>query len=440
LKYNDAMAKEVSEGKAWVVAVSMGYGHQRTAYQLRDLSPGKEVVNVNDYEGIPQKDKELWTTTSHIYEFISRFKRVPVIGSGIFNLYDRLQRILSFYPRRDLSRSNLGLREIYKRIKKGWGKDLIHRLKIKKIPLVTPYFVTAFMAEEFNYPENIFCVTADADVARGWAPLNPKKTKIKYCASTKRVFERLKLYGIEEENIYLTGYPLPKENIGGVSMKILKEDMRLRLANLDPTGKYTSDHAYIIKETLGKIPKSSGRPLTILFSVGGAGAQKEIGIKIARSLKEDIKKEKVKVILSAGTRRETFNYFINELRQLGFDKPFNDGIEVIWDANLWDYFDRFDKALRNTDILWTKPSELSFYSALGIPIIIAPPIGSQEDFNREWLLGIGSAMDQYDPEYTHEWLFDYLADGWFAEAAVRGFLEAEKMGTYNIDKLIKNNP
>ncbi len=430
------MTKEAVGGKAWIVAVSMGYGHQRTAYSLRELSPDGKVLNANDYEGIPAKDKEIWSSATYLYGFISRFKRVPIIGPATFATYDRLQKILSLYPKRDLSRSTSSLKRIFKFIGHGWGKDMVRRLRDKKLPFITTFFMTAFMAEEFDYPGDIFCVTADADVARDWVSLNPKRTRIKYCASTSRVFERLKLYGIKEENIHLTGYPLPKENIGGASMKTLKDDMRMRLVNLDPTEKYISDYGPVIRKNFGKLPESSGRPLTILFSVGGAGAQKEIGIDIVRSLKDDIKNKKIRVILSAGIRRETVDYFASELKQMEFKEPFNDGVEILWAIGLWDYFAKFNKALRTTDILWTKPSELSFYCALGIPIIIAPPIGSQEDFNREWLLTMGTAMDQYDPHYAHEWLFDYLKDGWFAEAAMHGFLDAEKMGTYHIEELI----
>jgi len=40
--------------KVWVISVSMGYGHQRTAYPLKDLAPEGEVINANAYQGIPQ--------------------------------------------------------------------------------------------------------------------------------------------------------------------------------------------------------------------------------------------------------------------------------------------------------------------------------------------------------------------------------------------------
>ena len=57
------MAKDAPKGKAWVIAVSMGYGHQRTAFPLKDLSPDGKVINANDYEGIPTDDREIWSST-----------------------------------------------------------------------------------------------------------------------------------------------------------------------------------------------------------------------------------------------------------------------------------------------------------------------------------------------------------------------------------------
>jgi hypothetical protein len=87
-------------------------------------------------------------------------------------------------------------------------------------------------------------------------------------------------------------------------------------------------------------------------------------------------------------------------------------------------------------MLMTKPSELSFYAGLGIPIIIQPSIGSQEDFNRRWLMHIGAGMLQENPKYTQEWIFDMLGGGDLAEVAMQGFVEIEKLGTYHIEKIV----
>ena len=217
--------------KAWVISVNMGYGHQRTAYPLKDLAPEGKIINANDYEGIPKKDRKIWESTRRGYEFISRFKRTSLIGNLVFSIYDRFQKILEFYPKRDLSQPNFTLRQIYSTFKKGWGEDLILRLRSsteahskssgqveKPLPLISTFFMPAFMAEFFEYPGEIFCVVCDADISRTWAPINPGTSKIKYFAPTERVVERLKLYGVREENIFLTGYPLPQDLIGTENM------------------------------------------------------------------------------------------------------------------------------------------------------------------------------------------------------------------------------
>lgn len=410
--------------RAWIISVNMGYGHQRTAFPLKDLALEEKIIAANCYPGIPEKDRKIWEGTRKFYEFISRFKRIPLIGNFLFFIYNQFQKILSFYPKRDLSKPNFLLKQTYSLIKKGWGRDLIEKLKIRPLPLISTFFIPAFMAEFFKYPGEIFCIICDTDISRSWAPLCPKKSKIKYFAPTFRVVERLKLYGVKPENIFLTGFPLPE-----IHPEILKENLGSRLLNLDSKGKYFQRYSVLVKKYLGDLPKKPNHSLTIMFVVGGAGAQKEIGIKIIKSLKKKIRAARVKIILVAGTRKKVKEYFE---RNVGKSRA----IEIIYEKDIIDFFQKFNQALSKTDILWTKPSELSFYTALGLPIIIAPSIGSQEDFNKEWLLQLGSGIIQKNPNYTHQWLFDLLDSGWFAEAAMDGFIEAEKWGTLNIKNII----
>jgi len=422
---------------AWVVSVNMGYGHQRTAYPLKYLAFENKIINANDYKVIPERDKNIWESTRKFYEFISNFERIPLLGNFIFSIYDIFQRILSFYPKRELSEPNFSLKRIYSLFKRGWGADLIEKLKKDQLPLVTTFFPPAFMAEFFHYPGEIFCVVCDTDISRSWASFNPKLSRIKYFVPNERVIERLKLYGVKEENIFLTGYPLPLENIGTEKMEILKEDLRHRILNLDPQKRYFEKYKTLIKTILGELPQKSDHPLTLMFSVGGAGAQKEIGIKILKSLKKNILDGEIKLILSAGIREKVKNYFEKEI---GRELPFADlkgHVEILYREKIEDYFKEFNQKLRKTDVLWTKPSELSFYSALGLPIIIAPPVGSQEKFNRRWILKSGFGESQGDPNNTDQWLFDWLDQGYLAERAVEGFIEGEKFGTLNIQKIIE---
>jgi hypothetical protein len=421
------MSKNKKIAKAWIVAVNMGYGHQRTAYPLRELAPGGKVICANDYENIPERDRFIWRESRQFYEFVSRFQKLPIIGGSIFKVLDHFQKIVNFYPRRDMSEPTLALKQIYKLIEKGWGKHLIKKLSENPLPLVTTFFTPAFMAEVHGYPGEIYCVICDADVARSWAPLEPQKSRIRYFAPTERVAERLEFYGVRKENIRITGYPLPKENTGSPKLEVVKSDLGKRLANLDPKKNFYKTHSALLEDYFGKSFYKPDGPLTVMFSVGGAGAQKDIAIKAAKSLLPRIRNGEVKFIISVGTKTEARNYFAENL----------DGdVDILYEADSNDYFRKFNETLRSTDILWTKPSELSFYSALGIPIIIAPPLGSQENFNRDWLLAKNSGILQNDPNYANDWLFDFLREGRFAEAAVEGFIEVKKQGTFEIERIV----
>jgi len=420
--------------KVWLVAADMGYGHQRTAHPLKDIAFGGKIINVNSYQGIPKKDKKLWKQTRVLYEFVSRIKRVPLVGDMAFFIMDKFQKILVYYPKRDLSRPNFSLKNIFYLLRKGWGGDLIERFKKNPIPIVTTFFTPAFMAEEMGYPNKIYCIICDADINRSWVSLDPKVSKIKYFAPCTWARDRLKLYGVDPKNIHLTGYPLPKENIGGEDMEILKKDMAFRLLNLDPKGKYRKMYSPLINGILGKIPEKPDHPLTIMFSIGGAGAQKEIALRAINSLKDKIKNNKLRFIIAVGTRKELKNYFADNIKGLKLD-----GWVHILSADTTDeYFSLFNSALRETDVLWTKPSELSFYAGLGLPIIIAPTIGSQEDFNKRWLLHVGAGMLQENPSYTEQWFYDLLNAGDFAEIAMQGFVEIQKLGAYNIERIINS--
>ncbi len=426
--------------KAWIISVNMGYGHQRTAFPLKDLAPEGKIINANNYLGMPAGDRRIWETTRRIYEFISRIKKIPLIGEFIFFIFDQVQKILRFYPKRDLSQPNFQLKQISALIKKGWGKHLIETLRTdsgrEPLPLITTFFIPAFMAEFFKYPGEIFCIVCDADIARTWAPINPQKSRIKYFAPTSWVVSRLKLYGVKEENIFFTGYPLPQSLIGDEKMEILLQDLENRILNLDPKGKYFKQYKVLVDKYFGRLPEFQDHPLTIMFAVGGAGAQKEIGIKILKSLAKKIKADEIKVVLVAGTKNKIKEYFERNIENLGLKKFLGENIEIVFDEDIESYFQKFNLALRKTDILWTKPSEVSFYTALGFPIIIASPVGSQEEFNKKWLLRLGSGIPQENPNYANQWLFDFLDSGRFAEAAMQGFIEGEKLGVFNIQKII----
>jgi len=424
----------MSEKKINLVAADMGYGHQRAAYPLLDLGGG-EIITINNYTGIPDWEREYWVKSLRSYERISRLKKLPLLGALIFAVMDFFQKIPARYPFRDLSQPIIQQKYFYRFIKKGLGKHLIETMNDSKLPFVTTFFVAAYIAEYYNYSGDIYCIICDTDASRSWAPLHPAVSRTKFLVPSQKVKERFLMYGVKEENIIITGFPLPQENIG-VNREILKKDLARRVIELDPSKKYRDHYQSLLDSEVKNKPENFVPPLVITYAVGGAGAQKEIGELIIRKLAPEIKKNNIRVNLVAGNRAEVKEYFTAAILRAGL--ALGGGVNIIYSPDKINYFSQFNDCLHDTDILWTKPSELSFYSALGLPIIMSTPVGSQEDFNRTWLLDIGAGVDSPPPEYVAEWLPDLLASGRLARAAMDGFLNAEQMGAYKINQLIND--
>lgn len=414
--------------KAWIIAADMGYGHGRAAHPLRHLSPTGEVINANNYAGIPKKDAAYWENTRQWYEFISRFRSVPLLGSVAFAVMDRFQKIHTYQPNEKDTKPTVQLKQTYHAITKGLGKHLINELNKKPLPLVTTFFSAAYMAEEHGYKGDIYLVACDSDVSRAWAPLKPETSRINYFAPTEHVANRLKTYGVRSEKIHVTGFPLPTENIGS-RKEIIKRDIARRLKNLDPYGLHTEEYAEFVR-------KDNEHPLTITFAVGGAGAQSDIAVTIIKSLAEELRRKTVRLELVAGVRGEVRDYFKNFCEENGYGVLLGKSVFINHFENKEHYFNGFNELLRNTDILWTKPSELVFYAGLGIPVIMAPALGSQEDANQAWLQSNGAGVMQCAPERTHEWLVEWIESGVLAPTAINGYRHGMLDAVKNITKLI----
>ena len=432
--------------KVYIVAVDMGYGHQRAVFPLEHIATTPEswpklpspIISANVYPGIPESDKAKWQETRGVYEWVSRMRSVPVLGDILFGIMDYFQKIEPFYPKRDLSKPTLQVKQIYKMIKSGLGKHLIDTLNENPLPYLTSFFIPAFFAEEHGYKGDIYCLCTDSDISRAWAPLHPKESRITYLAPTDRVRERLIRYGVRPEKIIMTGFPLPKELLGDVKTSDSSlEALHRRIVRLDPERLYEEKYAGLLSSYFKQTKVVACEPVALTFAVGGASAQVDIGISAMLSLKPDIEASKINLTMVAGTSKEVFEMCERAIKDSGLEDVYGSGkIKILFNANKFEYFREFNELIGNTDVLWTKPSELSFYAGLGLPIIIAPPLGSQEEFNRSWLYSIEAGMDEEDPKYTHEWLADWLTSGRLALSAVNGFLNAPRQGTQQIEDVL----
>jgi hypothetical protein len=431
----EVLTPETGSDRAWVVTANMGYGHQRAVYPLKEIAEGG-IITVGTGQSASRDEEKLWKRILNGYEFMSRAKGIPFIGNPLFNLLDSFMYIPTSYPMRDLSNKTLQVLILESTINKGLCTGLLNIVRTKDLPIVTSFYATAIAADIKGF-QDVYCIICDADINRVWVAKEPWESKIHYFTPCGKAAQRLKAYGVQDERISVAGFPLPIELLGDKDLKVLKADLPQRLDYLDPQNLFWARNKKNVKHFLGKencVPRKD-RKLTLMYAVGGAGAQREIGEKIAFSLRKKILNDEIKLILVAGIRKDVHDFFTTVKSKITDD---NSKIEIIYSDDLYDYFDKFNRALKYTDILWTKPSELSFYCALGIPIIIAPSIGAQEKFNQKWLFEVQAGIKQENPDFTDQWLFEMLNKGILAEAAWSGFLKARKLGTFKILDFFKN--
>jgi len=419
--------------RAWVVTADMGLGHQRAAWPLRDMAEGGVMTLSRESNADPVEHKQ-WERLRRSYEFLSRTKSWPIVGNTIFGLLDRLQNIPAFYPIRDMSNPSFQVTWLKGLIAKGMCRGMLETIGTSPLPLVTSFYAPAIAADMAGY-SRIYCVICDVEVNRVWVAENPKKSRIVYLVPSGRTVGRLKEYGVPDERIWVTGFPLPVEVLGDHTLSILRHDMGQRLHRLDTGNRFWPLHRHEAEHFLGaancRPPRD--KALRITFGIGGAGAQTDIAYAMAHSLRQRILKGEVRLTILAGIKPEVA-LFVDQLKH-ELELP---QVEMAFGNTLEEYFSSFTACMRTTDILWTKPSELSFYAGLGIPIIMAPPIGSQEVYNQNWLVEIQAGYPQGDPHYTDQWLFHLLEGGRLADAAWDGFLKARKYGTYKIREVVAN--
>ena len=414
----------------------MGFGHQRAAHTLGHLAEG-EVLTAGSPETTDPDEARFWHQMLWSYDALSRVKGVPVVGGLAFSVLDALLHIPPFYPLRDLSNPGPNNHIMDHFIRHGLGRGLVERIRSNSLPLISTFYAPALIADHAGIEEN-YSVICDADLNRVWVASRAKDSRIRYFAPCGRAMRRLKQYGVPDDRIFITGFTLPRENIGGTSMETLKADLLARLGRLDPDGRFSSVYGSTVSEMLGARPEvSHGKArVTVVFAIGGAGAQVDIALVLAQALKPGILDGRFRLVLVAGVNRVVEKMLHEFAVRTGLTDALGDGLLIVREENKRAYFDRFNALMRETDILWTKPSELSFYSALGIPIVMAPPIGSQEIKNMRWLSDKGCAMPQYTPRLALEWLSDMLKDGVLAEKAMSGFIKNRKLGVFKIEEVL----
>jgi hypothetical protein len=416
--------------EAWVVAVDMGYGHQRAAYPFKDIAH-EGIITANTGAMVDPAERRRWSTLQSLYEGVSRVNKVPLIGPWLWRTYDRFQAISPHYPFRDLSKPTIGSMRLDRLMRQGFGRSVVnYSRKREDLPLLTTFFAIA-LAADYQGRKDVFCVVTDTDVNRIWVSQAPSRSRIHYLAPTPLNRQRLIQYGVPAERIFLTGFPLPQENVATAAV-----DLRRRISVLDARGAFRHGYGRMIDAELGPAPATPAGPMSITYAVGGAGAQAEQARDILQSLAGALREGDMRLNLVAGVRAEVGQYFLRIIAELGLEAELGRSIQVLQAPTKHEYFEKFNLLLHETDVLWTKPSELCFYPALGIPLVMSAPLGAHEERNLETVLRLGAGQRQHDPRAAIEWLTDWANNGLLALNAFQGYFHMPRMGTQNIKRLL----
>lgn len=411
----------------------MGYGHLRAARALAE-GLGTEVLLADRPPLITAEEERLWRASRRVYETASRASQLPGLGPPLRSLLESLTAIPHLHPQRDLSPPTLQVRWLDRLIRRGMGRGLAERVRATGAPLVSTFF-SAALAVERATDRPVYCVVTDVDVSRAWVPIEPHQTRIVYLTPSRRSVHRLRAYGVPNEQIEFTGFPLPDELLGGPDLPALRRNLAARLARLDPRVEFRAQTRGEIHQFLGDFPPADGapsgaeRPPLLTFTVGGADAQAELARPLLRSLAPLLDQGKLRLALAAGTRREVAARFERWTAVAGCERHLGKAVTIFTADDLADYFPRFNALLAETDVLWTKPSEMTFYGALGIPLIFSHPVGVHEHYNRRWAIENGVGLKQRDPRHAGYWLREWLNEGTLAAAPGSASCAARSSGS-----------
>ncbi len=422
-----------------VVAVDMGYGHLRAALPVAEAL-GTVVSQVDRPPIVAPGEEALWKRVRGAYEAVSRLSQLPLVGAPLKYLLDGLTDIPRLHPYRDLSAPTRGVLTLERLIRRNLGQGLLAHLAETQVPLVTTFYSPAIVADRAGY-DRIFCVVTDTDLNRIWVPAEPERTNIQYLAPTRRAARRLRAYGVPEARITFTGFPLPDGLVGGSDLPILKRNLAARLVRLDPAGEFRREMPEELAHFLGALPtEEEGRPPLLTFAVGGAGAQSELARAFLPGFRRLLDEGRLEVALVAGLRPEVEARFREAVHAARLEGHLGRALTILRAPTFGEYYARFNALLARTDVLWTKPSELTFYAALGLPLVCAPPVGVHEHYNRRWAREAGAGLKQRDPRFAADWLSDWLADGLLAAAAWAGYMRLPKFGLYRILEAVAGQP
>lgn len=334
----------------------MGLGHLRAAHPLA-VAAGTTVLRADEAPIASPGEAALWRRAAVSYEALSRR------AAAADGLARRLLGGMTAIPAAGVRALQPDIATLAhdRALGAGLGAGVVAVAGGR--PVVATFYTPALAADRGG--GEAVCVVTDTDCARIWVAADATAGRLRYAAPTDEVAERLSLYGVPWDRIERTGFPLPVPLVDGFEGHLAARLGRLR----------------------------GDAPLHLVVAIGGAGAQMaSVRVLLARP---EILDGRVTVDVFVGLRRDL---------AAGLRAIPSPGVSIFGADTFEEHAELFASSLARADALWTKPSELTFYAALGLPLVLAGAVGVQEERNRDWLLARRLSVRVEDEASLLPWL------------------------------------
>lgn len=217
------------------------------------------------------------------------------------------------------------------------------------------------------------------------------------------------------------------------------------------TGHYV-DHELVVnieKDCEERIKRAvNGEPMRFLLTIGGAGAQKEIFESIIKYLYPMIKENKAVLYVNVGDyenvwtalcesipelKKDAVTHFDNWEDTVSFSETaLNErvtGIHAFCHKNIFEAVYATNLLMRSTDVMVTKPSELSFYP---IPKLFIKRVGGHEQWGAIHSAEIGDGtLECRDIDHAIQMMGLFLEDKNLIKSMCHNIIKNKEQGIYD---------
>lgn len=376
--------------------IRMGFGHYRIAMAMcsaaKHLNKTPLWMDLASFEGssaskLIQHQNKLYSMGSRWSQKYSLFNKLywePLNSVGFAKLS---------YNAIDLQNAKL-------------MKPLFNDLN-KDIPFVGTHSWTAQAAIEAKMEKVVNAIPDNWPMALHFAPgaLHTVQTNSAYWGyKTLRNMSEKTIKNLDESDIKMVGHYVDHEFVSNIEI-----DSKRRINNA----------------------KKGKKPI-ILLTIGGAGAQATLYEKII-----DYLKDKAIVLINVGDHLDVFSNMKKKYRSakvhLSYSevKSFSaeDGIHIFYDKNIFNAVYTTNILMRISDLLVTKPSELSFYP---IPKLMLKRVGGHEMWGAIHSSEIGDGTYELENEEQTINMLKLLIESSNSRVIMNNsILDAHKIGIYN---------